>query len=137
KFRLYSWGYTSTAGSFALGLSESNSEDVLTITGTVVNTLPVTLTKFEAIKSNSSVKLNWQTASEQSNSHFEMLKSSDGKGWNLLTTVSGAGNSTTRINYQYVDNHPFSGINYYQLKQVDFDGKSDLSKVASVNFDIA
>ncbi|GEM_PF-2556468 len=136
--RLYTWGYTSAAGSFALGLSENPSEDVLMIRGKLVESpLPVSLTKFEAAKNNSSVKLYWQTASEQSNSHFEILKSSDGKEWNLLTTVSGAGNSTTRINYQYVDNHPFSGINYYQLKQVDFDGKSNLSEVASVNFDIA
>lgn len=136
KFRLYSWGYTTTTGSFALGLSESNSEDVLTIMGTVINTLPVNLTAFEASKLNNTIKLRWTTASELNNSHFEILKSNDGENWNILTTVSGAGNSSIQTNYQYIDRKPFSGLNYYQLKQVDFDGKVTLSKITNVNFDV-
>lgn len=136
KFRLYSWEYTSAAGSFALGLSESNSDDALTITGTSTYTppLPITLTKFEAKRLNSSVNLFWETISEQNNSHFEVLKSNDGEKWIELASIKGAGNSNQLINYRTVDHAPSAGLNYYQLKQIDFDGKSSLSKVLSIDF---
>ncbi|WP_299568147.1 phospholipase D-like domain-containing protein [uncultured Pedobacter sp.] len=137
KFRLYMWGYTTAAGSFALGLSETNSEDVLTIIGTSVNTLPVSLTNFEAVKNNNSVNLTWETASEQNNSHFDVLKSVDGKNWQLLTSVLGGANSNKVMKYSSKDNRPAFGINYYQLKQVDFDGTSSLSKIEAVNFSIS
>ncbi|GAB1464437.1 hypothetical protein MASR2M52_25490 [Pedobacter sp.] len=137
KFRLYMWGYTTAAGSFALGLSETNSEDVLTIIGTSVNTLPVSLTNFEAKKTNNAVNLTWETTSEQNNSHFEVLKSVDGRNWQLLTSVLGNANSNKLMKYSSKDNHPAFGENYYQLKQVDFDGSSSLSKIEVVNFSIS
>ncbi|WP_041536918.1 phospholipase D-like domain-containing protein [Pseudopedobacter saltans] len=137
-FRLYVWGFnTANSGTFAIGRSADSYDLALQIQGTstITNPLPVTLAAFEASKLNNTVKLRWTTASEQNNSHFDVLKSSDGKDWSLLTTISGAGNSSTKIDYQYMDNNPFVGMNYYQLKQIDFDGKSTPSKVLNINFD--
>ena len=137
KFRLYSWEYTSAAGSFALGLSETSSDDVLTITGTtIVTPLPVTLTSFDAKKTNNAVNLTWETASENNNSHFDVLKSVDGKNWQLLTTVLGNANSNKTVKYHSIDHRPAFGANYYQLKQVDFDGTFSLSKIEAVNFSL-
>ena len=137
RFRIYAWGFTSAAGSFAFGLSENASEDVLTLSGTAINTLPVDLVKFEAKAFGNSVKLSWQTASETNNSHFEVLRSTDGVNWTLLTTLSGAGTVSQRKAYHATDNHPVSGANYYQLKQVDFDGKRTFSNIEVVNFSFA
>jgi hypothetical protein len=45
------------------------------------------------------------------------------------------GTSNQIMNYSYTDAHTLTGINYYRLKQVDFDGKSEYSKIESVYFD--
>jgi HKD family nuclease len=135
KFRIYSWGYTSTGGSFAFGLSETSSDDVFTIAGTAVSTsLPVVLNKFEVVKQATQVGLNWSTSSEKNNSHFEVLKSSDAKNWTLLSSVKGNGTTTAVNYYQYVDVNPKIGNNYYRLKQVDFDGNFELSEIKVVNY---
>jgi hypothetical protein len=47
--------------------------------------------------------------------------------------VNGAGNSTSLLKYSYTDKNPYSGVNYYRLRQVDFDGRSSLSKIEKVN----
>lgn len=97
------------------------------------STLPVSLTTFTGKEELGKVKLNWQTASESNNSHFEILRSSDD---NLTPTkigeVNGKGNSNTTVNYSFEDNSPLKGNNYYQLKQVDFDGQSKLSNTISI-----
>ncbi|WP_304064097.1 phospholipase D-like domain-containing protein [Pedobacter glucosidilyticus] len=135
KFRIYSWGYTSTGGSFAFGLSETSSDDVFTVAGTTVSTaLPVVLNKFEAVKQATQVNLNWSTASEKSNSHFEILKSSDAKNWILLSTIQGQGTKDGVSTYNYTDINPEVGNNYYQLKQVDFNGDVTLSEIKVVNY---
>jgi phosphatidylserine/phosphatidylglycerophosphate/cardiolipin synthase-like enzyme len=137
-FRLYVWGFnTANSGTFAVGRSADSYDLALEVKGTSSNNpLPVTLTKFEATKNSNSVKLSWQTASEQNNSHFDVLKSVDGKNWSLLTTIVGNGDSNNLTNYSAIDANPVSGVNYYQLKQVDLDGTVSLSKIESINYTI-
>lgn len=100
--------------------------------GTGTTVLPVSLASFTA-KTNKAgkVDLAWTTASEQNNSHFEVTRSTDGASFAKIGEVAGNGNSNTIKNYSHTDNSPVAGINYYQLKQVDNDGKSALSKVVS------
>ncbi|WP_461790559.1 phospholipase D-like domain-containing protein [Pedobacter sp.] len=139
-FRLYVWGFTAGVGTgtFAIGRSKNGYDDALFITGTstYVAPLPVVLTKFEAKKSFNSVLINWSTATEKDNSHFEVIKSADGKNWKAVASVNGAGNSNQLNHYNAVDKMPYAGINYYQLKQVDFDGGSSSSEMKVVDFKV-
>ena len=96
--------------------------------------LPVDLVDFTASRVDSSVLLNWVTASERNNDRFEVERSPDGKSFLKLGTVRAAGNSATRIPYSFEDGHPEPGINFYRLKQVDLDGRSAYSRVESVDF---
>ncbi|WP_017260020.1 T9SS type A sorting domain-containing protein [Pedobacter arcticus] len=136
-FRLYAWGGSSASSnnSFRIGASVTTTRDALTIRGEVVqmNTLPVVLSSFTAKKENNSVKLNWLTQSEQNNSHFQVLRSSDGNTPVVIGTVSGNGNSTSLHNYSFIDSDPLVGDNYYQLRQVDYDGKSTESSIVHIN----
>lgn len=91
--------------------------------------LPVVLTNFAAKNNANTVKLTWATAQEKNNAYFAVLRSTDGKTFVQIGTVGGNGNSQTAHNYSYVDNNPAAGTNYYQLKQVDNDGKSTLSNI--------
>jgi hypothetical protein len=89
-------------------------------------TLPVSLTSFTGENTNSGVLLNWKTASEQNNSHFEISRAGEDKNFKFLSRINGKGNSDVLQNYNFNDNNPLNGNNYYQLKQVDFDGKETI-----------
>lgn len=97
--------------------------------------LPIELIYFDVNKSKTSNELVWQTASENNNSHFNIERSSDSKKWDTIGKVTGHGNSLEKKEYQFIDTNPHRGINYYRLKQVDFDGQFEYSKVVSIDFE--
>ncbi len=86
------------------------------------NPLPVELATFNAELENKSVNVNWTTQSEVNNDYFTLERSLDNVNYERLTTVEGAGNTTTTHTYSYVDHNPYAGTSYYRLKQTDFDG---------------
>ncbi len=91
--------------------------------------LPVEFISFSAVEQNGQIQLQWETASETNNDYFEVQKSTDGESFYAIGKVKGVGNSTARNSYSFKDITPTSGRVYYQLKQVDFDGQYDYSKM--------
>jgi hypothetical protein len=78
--------------------------------------------------------IEWITTSETNNDYFTIERSSDGETFKAFDIIPGAGNSNTTMSYQTFDNNPFEGINYYRLKQTDYDGTSSYSQIVSVDF---
>jgi hypothetical protein len=72
--------------------------------------------------------LTWRTASETNNSHFDIERSTDGTTFHSIGQVKG--NNKPSI-YQFVDNQPFA-TSYYRLRQIDFDGHFEYSKIISI-----
>lgn len=96
--------------------------------------LPIVLLNFEAKVEEGSVRLLWQTASEQDNDYFVIEKSVDGISFEEAVRLPGAGNTSTGATYQTMDFKPYLGVSYYRLRQVDIDGTSVVSsKTVSVN----
>jgi len=95
-------------------------------------TLPIELTSFSAKKTKEIVNLNWQTATETNNNYFTVERSLNAKDWEAIAQVKGAGNSNELLNYSAMDNKPIKGINYYRLKQTDFDGKYSYSSIRKI-----
>ncbi len=100
----------------------------------VTMALPVELVAFKANKKQKSIQLNWITTNEINNSHFDIQKSKDSRTWETIKSVEGQGFSTGRIEYHFLDQKPFQGMNYYRLKQVDYDGLFEYSDLLSINF---
>lgn len=99
---------------------------------------PVEFINFKAQQKGNSVSLDWSTAQEINNSYFEVQRSANGNSnWDKIATVSGAGNSQVLRNYSAVDASPLSGINYYRIKQVDYDGHFKYSSTVNVKTNIA
>ncbi|MEX0812861.1 MAG: T9SS type A sorting domain-containing protein [Chitinophagales bacterium] len=96
--------------------------------------LPIELLEFAGKKSGSSVALQWVTATEINNDYYSLERSLDGINFTSIATINGAGNSLEQLNYQHFDSDPADGINYYRLKQTDFDGTYTYSSVISVEF---
>jgi len=97
------------------------------------SSLPVELTSFEAKAEGSSVQLDWATASEINNDRFEIERSDDGSSFSMIGTVKGNGTTMSKQTYSFSDVHPLSGIAYYRLHQVDFNGKFENSKIVVVH----
>jgi hypothetical protein len=99
-----------------------------------VYNLPIELLSFTGHKTLDGVELNWTTATERENDYFTLLRSADAENCEPIGFVDGAGNSTSAISYSFVDDEPLPGLNYYQLKQTDWNGDSTLSHVVAVQF---
>ncbi|QHT70939.1 hypothetical protein GXP67_31980 [Rhodocytophaga rosea] len=97
-----------------------------------VNPLPVELLHFKAQAVQNAVYLEWNTVSETDNDYFGLERSADGKYFEEIARVRGAGTSRKLNSYQYSDQKPLSGVTYYRLKQSDFDGKNQYSTIIAV-----
>jgi hypothetical protein len=98
--------------------------------------LPASITNFSASLRNKKAQLTWSTISEINNSAFEIEKSVNGKDFSSIGTIASKatnGNSSAEITYSFEDTKPFTGNNYYRLKQVDKDGKFSISNTEVVN----
>src|SRR6185436_9803863 len=56
----------------------------------------------------------------------------NGNQFKTIGTKKGSGNSTQTISYSFNDNYPVKEINYYRLKQVDYDGAFNYSQIISI-----
>jgi hypothetical protein len=98
----------------------------------IIDPLPIELTSFTAkCNMNGDVNLTWTTNSEENNDFFTIEKSYDGINFSSIGIVDGAGNSSSSINYYFVDTDKDLSA-YYRLKQTDFNGEATYSDLISV-----
>ncbi|UII23958.1 T9SS type A sorting domain-containing protein [Fulvivirga ligni] len=125
----FSGGHTQSYGTFSSTSKVSFSEHVFTLgSGDEANPLPVTLRSFTGENKGLENHLYWTTVSEINNSHFELERSSDGETFQFVAEIDGSGTTNDVVNYSYVDHNPVFGVNYYRLKQIDFDGTTTTIK---------
>jgi N-acetylneuraminic acid mutarotase len=96
--------------------------------------LPIELGEFSAIQKDAFISVWWKTISEINNHYFTVEKSADAMEFYPVAEVAGAGYSTVPLNYEVSDHEPLKGINYYRLKQTDFNGEFSYSEIVFVNF---
>ncbi len=94
--------------------------------------LPIELLSFDGRNTNKGNVLEWVTATELNNDYFTLMRSRDGMKFEDITIVKGAGTSLSTNSYEYLDTDAPIGLNYYQLKQTDFDGHFTFSKIISL-----
>jgi hypothetical protein len=97
------------------------------------NPLPVELVSFDVKCETEEAEIEWITQSEINNDYFIVEKSYDAVTYFELTKIQGAGNSNVAINYSVTDPNPSSGVTYYRLKQVDFDGTTTYHETVATN----
>ena len=113
-------------------ISLNNNTIDTTATTNNENILSIELLSFKATLINKNVVLDWSSATETNNSYYSIERSQGGE-WQVVGTVNGAGNSTTRKDYSLTDIRPFTGISYYRLKQTDFNGRYQYFDALSIN----
>lgn len=101
----------------------------------ILSPLPIDLVSIKAEIIRNMTVISWQTGSEHNNQFFSIERSTDGgQSFKEIGQVEGAGDSDVPLNYRFEDDTPAFGLNYYRLRQVDFDGKFTIHKVVAVDF---
>ncbi|MCB0596549.1 MAG: T9SS type A sorting domain-containing protein [Lewinellaceae bacterium] len=98
------------------------------------NPLPIELVYFKGTPMGKAIELTWRTATEQNNDYMAVERSADGAKFTELGRIKGAGTTEEPQEYAFVDEHPLRGLNYYRLRQVDFDGVFAYHKTIGVLF---
>jgi len=93
--------------------------------------LPVELLSFQVSEEDKQVLLTWSTGSEKNNEGFEILHSTNAVDWEYIDFVNGKGDAYFTNDYNFVHQNPIQGVNYYRLKQLDFNGDFSYSKTLS------
>lgn len=121
-FRFYATSFINRAGWDANVTSTTSS----------CGPLPIEIVEFEGYDDEDINRIHWVSASEINNDYYTIQRSEDGIHWETIATVKGAGNSTTPILYEIVDENPFTPYTYYSLSQTDFDGKTEKFDIIAV-----
>ncbi|MES1181636.1 MAG: T9SS type A sorting domain-containing protein, partial [Flavobacterium sp.] len=94
-------------------------------------TLPIKLTSFTAQKQNGKALLKWHTDTEINTTSIVVEKSTAGiLGFTEIGRIAPTGDDSY---YSFTDNHLMSGVNYYRLKTIDWDGHINYSEIRSIN----
>ncbi len=115
-------------------VSGTGSRDEFGLDDVVISNviLPVELVSFEGRAWEDGIMLTWTTASERDNSHFEIEHGTTTNNFQMIGRIEGRGSTSSLTRYQYHHTFPSRGVNYYRLRQIDFDGTAMVGPVISV-----
>ena len=95
--------------------------------------LPIDLIVFEAASKNKLTILEWSTFSEFNFDYFEIQRAIGSTDFKPIGEIEGAGEDVETIQeYEFIDEKPLNGINYYRLKSIDLDGTFEYSDIQAV-----
>ncbi|MFT3908399.1 MAG: Ig-like domain-containing protein [Ferruginibacter sp.] len=93
---------------------------------------PVTFTSVKAYKQDKNINVEWKTENEINVKQYEVEKSLDGSKFNTIAVKAATGNNGASAAYQAIDEHPVTGYNYYRVRSVDVDGKTQYTNIVKV-----
>jgi hypothetical protein len=132
-FRVYGWAATAAGGTLSVNDFIFNG-----LTGV----LPINISYLNGTKQNGSHNLNWKVnCSSSQNVNMFIERSADARNFKVINSITADGIRCLQP-FDYTDNAPLPGNNFYRLKTVDENGKITYSTIALVinktdGFDIA
>ncbi len=94
--------------------------------------LPVTLINFQGTRVNNAIELLWISSNEVSLSVYELERSADGRSFYTIGLVT-ASNDVSIKTYNWLDNTPLAGVNFYRLKMIDYNGAFKYSIIVKID----
>lgn len=95
--------------------------------------LPIDLAFFNVVKSNSDNIISWVALTETNNDYYTIEHSDNLKQWSELNIIKGNGTTNTPTTYTVTDRNVINQVNYYRLKQTDYNGLSVYYDVTSID----
>jgi hypothetical protein len=112
-------------------------DDIIVCESSCSILLPVEIHSFygEYDEYKSANSIYWTSESEKNNNKYILFHSTDGKTFQSIGEIAGAGNSSSLINYSFDHRTPTPGINYYKLQSIDYDGKVHEKGIIAIDYD--
>ena len=98
-----------------------------------LTSLPIELLSFSGKNNSNNNELQWKTLTESDNSFFTIEKTYDGINFEFVGNQNAAGTTSQMSDCKLIDYDVRNTINYYRLKQTDFDGKFQFSDLISID----
>jgi hypothetical protein len=96
------------------------------------NPLPIAINYFNGTRSNGNHLLNWKvTCISTPSATIEIERSTDGRSYSSIYSIFATAVRCEQP-FNYTDNQPAKGINYYRLKMTDVDGKITYSTIVTL-----
>lgn len=92
--------------------------------------LPLTFISVKAFQQNNSVYIDWKTVNEINMKQYEVERSSDNTHFEKISEIEA--NNLSFNAYKWPDLNPVLGNNYYRIRSIDLNGKSNYSKITKV-----
>ena len=112
--------------------SANNLRDSTSIPVFIIpNILPVTYASFNVQQVSKQTLLRWVIATETNINFYSVERSADGSAWTSIGTTQALGINNEE--YDFYDQSPMNGVNYYRIQAVDSDGRFTYSDVRELN----
>ncbi len=98
--------------------------------------LSTDLLNFNVYSKGWEVVISWSTFHEINNSGFSILLSENNNNWKQIAFIEGGGTTTDTLKYLYIDKPPKTGMYYYRLKQIDYDGTFTYLETKSIYYNL-
>ncbi|HEX8332006.1 MAG TPA: M43 family zinc metalloprotease [Segetibacter sp.] len=93
--------------------------------------LPITMEYFKGQKQGTINLLSWKSNCLSTSVDFEIERSTNGRNFSAIGNIN-ATQARCASPFDYTDNHPLPGTNYYRLKMTEIDGNVSYSKVVTL-----
>ncbi|MBL0145747.1 MAG: hypothetical protein IPP48_08275 [Chitinophagaceae bacterium] len=91
-----------------------------------VGTLNIGLNYFKGVQLDKKNILSWKVSATSTQAKFELQRSADGNSYTTIHSLTATKEQCDNP-FEFTDNNPLAGKNYYRLKFIDVDGKATLS----------
>ena len=95
--------------------------------------VPVAVIEISATRnSDGSIKVNWNVENETGIDHYEVERGADGQNLGSIETAGPSSNNGGSAWYNYIDNRPLKGDNFYRIRSVGLSGNVKYSVIVKV-----
>lgn len=122
------------AGPYSISRAGITSLSPFTVTSDVL-ALPLDLLEFNASQKGEAALLDWKTSNEINIASFLLERSAEGTRFTSIAKLGSKAQGTSINRYDFTDENPLPGLNYYRLKIVDLDGTYEYSPVRALDFE--
>jgi hypothetical protein len=115
-----------------LGIGGQRDFDVPQLVNFSNNALPVSALNLEGIASANKIQLSFTAINETDMDHYEIEKSTDGRGFTTIGELMPQNKNQNQTQYQFTDANPFEGPKFYRIKGISLNGKQQYSNIIAL-----
>lgn len=101
------------------------------------NPLAISFAGFEAHRTvNNKAELNWEYVTDETIAKFDIQRMVAGNDFETIATVEQVAGKNTLNKYNYLDQHPYAGQNFYRIKAIQANGKEVFTNIKMVDIKV-